>query len=204
MKIGKLKYLEVGIKQPGDQFDPLIVFSDELDLDKYNDITSISSWKEHGLMYGDFFKFRDQMISIYNDSGFENLSIEDKLVASEFFIASKTERSEVYTQIEQKQNWDYFVQISYDTRVNRWEAAKSYISFVLEPIDSLDIGKSTDQLSTDYKLYGIKNVTESGIPGLFDWLENTSIYAYNGYSSKSYWTQEDQDNLINILRNGNY
>jgi hypothetical protein len=45
---------------------------------------------------------------------------------------------------------------------------------------------------------------KDGISGLFDYLKGEGDYTANGYPSKSYWTQLDQDKIMDILENGNY
>ena len=55
-----------------------------------------------------------------------------------------------------------------------------------------------------YTKYNIITKVKDGISGLFDYLKGEGDYTTNGYPSKSYWSQQDQDKLMDILENGNY
>jgi hypothetical protein len=171
----------------------------------YLELTNISDWYNYGLLINDFLFVRDRIKIIANTVGFNTLNESEKIISSEIFVVNKNNRDLVHTEEQQHYNWKTFVEASQDAREKRWKAAKSYISYVLTPIDSLDIGISTNTLSNNYIIYGIEDYDSDNIPGLFDWLGNTSIYSGGaGYSSKSYWVQEHQDNVLDILKNGNY
>jgi len=202
MKIGKLTTAQYVVLAPGQSTDPEIVVASSLDLAKYTDITSISSWHKYGKHYRDYLYTRYEIMVIAATTGFINLSTEDKELASMYFAVSKTDRDTVSTDAEQQANWNNFVKRAVTCRANRWAEAKGYISYVLSMPDSIDLGKSADVLSHEYLVYGVEDFASDGVDGLFDWLEGTSTYVGGGYSAKSYWTQVDQDKIIDILRNG--
>lgn len=205
MLIGKLKNVPTTLQVAGAQVDPVIKFADSLDLAKYDDITSISNWREYGeLSNFDFLYIRDQIATLVASIGFSNLSTADKITASELFVVSSTDRDTVMSANEQKGAWRTFVIWSEKVRTKRWDYAKSYISYELSPIAGLDLAKSTDQLSIDYKIYGIESNAIDGLDGLFDYLEGTSSYVGGGFPAKAYWTQAHQDAIMTILRDGIY
>jgi hypothetical protein len=62
----------------------------------------------------------------------------------------------------------------------------------------------TSKLCYEYINYNITTKIEDGVSGLFDYLKGEGDYTLTGYPSKSYWTQQDQDKIIDILEDGNY
>ncbi len=100
--------------------------------------------------------------------------------------------------------WDSLVESSYAARLNRWKAAKSYMSYYLTLTQSADIATTTKSLSDDYVIYNIQSLTTDGVDGLFDWITSTNNFTTNGFNSKPYWTQTHQDNLMKILKDGLY
>ena len=184
---------------------PQYVFSSSLDSNVYNDITSNVNWVGVGKSSHDFLFCRNQIMMWTAVNGFSGLTTEEKQIAAQNFAVGPTERSEVYSDSELKGFWGEFLVNSQRARNYRWNAAKSYISYVLPMADSIDLGKSTTDLSFQYITYGIEDYTSDGVAGLFDWLENTNIYSGGtGFSGKTYWTQEHQDNMMTILRDGIY
>lgn len=170
----------------------------------YEDISSITNWKLYGYKLKDYNYVRDRIKEITNIIGFDNLSYNEKVISAEYFVVGKSERDSVLSEEEQKQYWDILITQSQKSRFDRWENAKRYISYVLSPINSSNLAKSTSDLCTDYINYNIITKTKDGISGLFDYLKGEGDYTTNGYPSKSYWTQQDQDKLMDILENGNY
>jgi hypothetical protein len=184
---------------------PYYSFSGTLDTNIYTDITSNKNWMEVGKNHYDFLFCRNQVMTWTAVNGFNNLSEEEKEIASSIFAVGKTERDSIHTEEQQMGNWQDFIEKSQESRELRWKAAKAYISYVLSPIDGLDIAKSTNTLSDDYIIYGIEDFNSDGLPGLFDWLDGTSSYSGGtGFSGKSYWVQEYEDNILKILRDGIY
>lgn len=204
LKIGELKEKQTRIYSEGEIVNPLYVFSGNIDANLYNDITSNYNWANIGSSYYDYNFCRTQ-ISLHTTSiGWGNLSLNEKIVASKYFVVDKPKRDEVLTENEQINSWSTLVMFSQKSRYDRWESAKTYISYKLTPINSSDLGKSTSELCNDYINYNIITLVKDGISGLFDYLKGEGSYIGSGYPAKSYWTQEDQDKIMDILENGLY
>jgi len=170
----------------------------------YSDVSSIINWSNYGGKLKDYNYLRDRIKELTDSIGFNNLTTEEKIISANYFVVGKTERDTVLTEEEQYDAWSYLIAQSQDSRFNRWEQAKKYISYKLTPINSSDLAKSTSDLCNDYINYNIITKTKDGISGLFDYLRGEGDYVSNGYPSKSYWTQGDEDSLMDILLNGNY
>lgn len=170
----------------------------------YEDVSSITNWDNYGSRLKDYNYIREQIKEITNTIGFYNLSFDEKIISSKYFVVGKSERDSVMSENEQYEFWDTLITESQNSRFIRWEHAKKYISYVLSPINSSDLAKSTSELCNDYINYNIITKVKDGISGLFDYLKGESDYITNGYPSKPYWSQQDQDKLMDILENGNY
>lgn len=186
-----------------DIIGPPFIVSDDL-IENYTDVSSILNWFNYGDKLKDFNYVRDRVKYFVDTIGFNNLSLEEKIISSQYFLVSKVDRDTVLSEEDQKIYWNVLVENSQKSRFNRWEHAKTYISYKLSPINSSDLAKSTSVLCNDYINFNIITKTKDGISGLFDYLKGEGDYITNGYPSKSYWTQQDQDALMNILENGNY
>lgn len=166
---------------------------------------TILNWDEYGeSLCSDFLQLRTCIYGAYTSTTFANLTLEEKEIISKYFLAEKTDRDTVHTEQQQLSYWKNFVVNSVEARATRWNVAKLYVSYVLPPANSIDIGLSAEVLSNEYQVYGIEDFATDGVDGLFDYLEGTSAYTTNGFPSKSYWTQEIQDAIMNILKDGNY
>lgn len=170
----------------------------------YADITSITNWGAIGFNLMDYNYVRNQISILVNQIGFNNLSLNEKIIVSRYFLVNKTDRDSVMSEEEQINYWNILVENSQDCRFKRWEVAKKYISYKLSPVDSSDLAKSTSELCADYINYNIITKVKDGISGLFDYLKGEDDYIGGGYPNKSYWTQIDQDRIMDILENGNY
>jgi hypothetical protein len=177
----------------------------EIIIDGYGDISSISNWYGIGVnLNKDSQYIREQINDMLLNIGFSNLDIDDKKIVSKLFLVSKLERNSVLTEEEQIQSWDELIVNSQNSRFKRWEAAKKYISYKLSEINSSDLALSTSKLCTDYINYNIITKSKDGVSGLFDYLRGEGDYEDNGYPSKTYWSQTDENVLMEILNKGNY
>ena len=202
IRIGEITIKPTKLNNTG---KPYYSFSGTLDTNIYTDITSNKNWMEIGKNYYDFIFCREQVMTWTAINGFSALTQQEKVIASTVFAVDKVDRDQVHTEEEQKLNWNEFVLNSQNAREKRWKVAKGYISYYLTPPDSWDIAQTTDQLSNDYIVYGIKENAVDGIDGLFDWIGNTSSYSGGtGFNGKSYYSDEYRDNLLDILKYGNY
>jgi len=170
----------------------------------YQDVSSIVNWDGFGEKIKDYNYVRDRIKYFVDTIGFQNLSYDEKYISAKYFLVDKQDRDTVLTEEEQYNYWSVLITKSQHSRFNRWEGAKKYISYKLSPINSSDLAKSTSELCNDYINYNIITKVKDGISGLFDYLTGEGDYTINGYPSKTYWTQQDEDNLMDILQNGNY
>ena len=173
-------------------------------MEDYEDISSIKNWDLYGTKIKDFIYNRDRIKELTNTIGFNNLSLDEKIISAKYFLVDKPDRDSVLSEDDQKKYWQNLVVFSQNSRQIRWEIAKSYISYELTPQNSSDLAKSTSELCNDYINYNIITKTKDGISGLFDYLKGNGDYITNGYPSKPYWTKKDQDGIMDILENGNY
>jgi hypothetical protein len=173
-------------------------------MEDYEDISSIKNWDLYGTKIKDFIYNRDRIKELTNTIGFNNLSLDEKIISAKYFLVDKPDRDSVLSEDDQKKYWQNLVVFSQNSRQIRWENAKSYISYELTPQNSSDLAKSTSELCNDYINYNIITKTKDGISGLFDYLKGNGDYITNGYPSKPYWTKKDQDGIMDILENGNY
>ena len=187
----------------GDVYGPAFLIDDTTP-SGYSDVSSIINWDNYGHRLKDYNFVRDRIKELTDSIGFNNLTLDEKIISAKYFVVGKTDRDEVLTEEEQYGYWDILITESQNSRFNRWGHAKKYISYKLSPINSSDLAKSTSELCNDYINYNIITKVKDGISGLFDYLTGQGDYTANGYPSKSYWTQQDQDSLMDILENGNY
>jgi hypothetical protein len=106
MRIGEIKEKRTTVVMEGELSYPPIVIAEVIDLDLYDDITSIESWD----LYKNYTKIgivKDNMKSILNDLTWENLSLNEKKIVSKYFLVEKDKRDEVLTQEEQDSH-NYF------------------------------------------------------------------------------------------------
>lgn len=184
--------------------DSYHVIATNLDDEKYNDITNNQNWVEIGIKYYDYKFCRAQMALYTYNIGFNNLSQIEKEYAAKHFVVSKSDRDSVFSEPEQQFHWGNFMSESKLARSYRLNAAKNYISYVLPMADSIDISQSTKLLNENYLEYGFESIAIDGVDGIWDWIENTGNFTSNGFDSKSYWSQERQNKLMIILRDGIY
>ena len=188
----------------GSTLPSLYEFGKTLRTNLYYDITSNYNWLNIGQTTYDFNFCRNQISILTSTAGWSGLTTEEKKVAAQVFVVDKPQRDEVLTENEQFNFWGDLVRNSQTSRFKRWEAAKNYISYNLSPINASDLGKSTSELCNDYINYNIITLVKDGISGLFDYLKGEGDFVGSGFPSKAYWTQTLQENLLDILENGNY
>ena len=188
----------------GSTLPSLYEFGKTLRTNLYYDITSNYNWLNIGQTTYDFNFCRNQISILTSTAGWSGLTTEEKKVAAQVFVVNKQQRDEVLTENEQFNFWGDLVRNSQTSRFKRLEAAKNYISYNLSPINASDLGKSTSELCNDYINYNIITLVKDGISGLFDYLKGEGDFVGSGFPSKAYWTQTLQENLLDILENGNY
>ena len=103
-RIGKLKTAQEYILEQGDVITPQIIFTTELDLDLYHDITSIKNWDRYGLNYfNDINLVRAEIKKLVNESTWGNLPLDEKIITSKYFVVEKDKRDEVSSELTQRQ-----------------------------------------------------------------------------------------------------
>lgn len=204
LKIGYRIEEQTVLVSDGTELPSLYEFNQSLRSNLYYDITSNYNWLTIGQTMYDFNFCRNQISLLTNSTEWSGLTIEEKKVASQVFVVDKQKRDEVLTENEQFIFWGDLLRYSQNSRIKRWEEAKKYISYNLSTINSSDLGKTTSELCNDYINYNIITKVKDGVSGLFDFLKGEEDFIDSGFPSKTYWTQTLQDNLIDILENGNY
>lgn len=204
IKIGELINKPQKIVSPEAILDPTYVFGETINEELYVDITSNNNLMSIGLYEYDYLFCREQIKLRSASMDVNDPKMADELkCASQFFCVAKSTRDMFYSEEEQEKFWMELIYKTQNTRLERWSKAKSYISYILPSIYSIDLAKSTTALSQDYITYGIESFLTHGVDGLFDWIESTSEFSGGtGFNGKSYWSQIYQDKLISILRIG--
>lgn len=177
------------------------IVADEV-VEGYADISTIANWDSIGRDLKDYSFVRNEIKNLYDFLGNENIGEDEAKILCQLFILPKERRDIFYTEEEQKILWINFVNASMSCREHRWESAKNYISYFLEPADSSDLAFDTQLLCETYIKYNITEEAISGKPGLMDYIKGASVYANSGFPSKDYWSEELQTALLNILENG--
>lgn len=204
LKIGEIKIKQTRLVSPDEILPPYYVFSQSIDLNLYDDISSNYNWMNVGSITYDFNFCRNQVSLLTNSVEWSGLTVDEKTIAAQLFVVDKEKRDEVLTEDEQFIFWGELVRNSQNSRYKRWEAAKKYISYNISPSESSDLGKTTSELCNDYINYNIITKDKDGVSGLFDYLKGEGDFLELGLSSKPYWTQTLQNNILNILENGIY
>ena len=187
----------------------------DVDLFNYTDITSIENWDSLSPNIDKDYSFIRQRIKEILDVSYvdkdgntitytDYMNYNEGIIASKYFLVDKLKRDYYLSESEQIFWWTNLVERSQQSRKTRWEKTKTYISYSLSPIDSSDLALSTTDLCNNYINYNITSKSKDGASGLFDYLRGTEDFISNGYPSKSYWSQQDQNRLLDILENGNY
>ena len=177
------------------------IIADEI-VEGYADVSTISNWDSIGRDLKDYYFVRREIKNLYDFLGNDGIGEEDAKILCQLFILPKEKRDIFYTEDEQRIMWNNFVNSSMLCRNDRWESAKNYTSYYLDPISSSDLAFDTQSLCENYIKYNIIEESVNNKTGLMDYLKGTSIYTNSGFPSKSYWSQELQDAIINILENG--
>lgn len=200
-----MSYLKIGKYKCSDyDNNPTYQIAEVLD-SCYEDITSIKLWFSFEELKVDYLYARDRVMEyVVSIGGFSALTTDyDRKMVSQNFCVSKTDRDTVYSDTLQEKYWGEFVDASEKCRTQRWKLAKKYASYRLTPTDSTDLAEETRVLNEKYIEYGIESLAVDGKDGIYDWVKGEGNYTTNGFPSKTYYTVEIKDGIINIL-NGIY
>lgn len=178
---------------------PIYQIKETLDAD-YFDITNVQHAFEIEELNKDFLYRRDIAIQhVITVGGFDNLEENCKTIAAKYFCVGKTDRDKVLTETQQEDNWSIFTQESEYARGLRWIKAKDFASYRLSIVDSTDLATSTLTLNTKFVEYGIESLAVDGVSGLFDWVKGEGEYSGTGFTSKTYYTTELRDGIMDRL-----
>lgn len=216
MKIGILKNYDPNkIYEVGEIINPLYVFDDVIDDTLYDDITSLVSYDTIYIFYYDIKRTIFYMIEYLNEKcplnadgsrNLNNLTEDEIKIACKYFLLDYSIIEQYFTPDEIKENWSVLNLKTKKCRQRRWDALFNYLSLKLEKVQGFDLAFTVDKLglSNNYLMYGLESESIDGVPGLFDYFEGTSIFAQNGFPSKPYWTQELQNEIMKIIKDGIY
>lgn len=186
-KLGRLKVVRDTIAQPGEIVDSEYLASESLDLNIYNDISSIKNWFECGMYVGKDYKFIRRRIQeltpLDNDeNGWNGLSQEEKFIVSRLKATNLSRVRDILGS-----NMDNFMTRfdldSQNCRIERFSMAKTILLNNVERIDAFLILQilENDKLVDKYIYQGIEGTLDTDpIEGLFNFIESTPLSHYSG------------------------
>lgn len=164
--------------------------------------------------YIDYKKARATIAGLVQASGWDNLSLAEKGIASSWFVVPMELRITVHTISEQIKNGKYFHDQSVISREKRAVAGVSSMYNYLTKSDAFSVVDDVvgnDSLIQKYIDYGREGMNEDGMPGLFDYLasRDNSIFSgagliYKNITPNGVTTAQLSAAAMNIFKNGNY
>lgn len=166
----------------------------------------------------DYSDYKSARVALYvammTKGGFNNLSDEEKRIASKWFIVERTERSSVHTLQEQVTNGKWFDSNSKEARRQRFSVAMSEIYNRLTKEEVFQVLSAMgNDIVEKYITYGTEGTVEGDlIEGLFDYIEarNGTAWSATGLAVQTFIPSgmancsELATKLMDILKNGNY
>ena len=180
----------------------VITFDDTI----HYDVSDVDTWLSVvNYIDDDYIKMRDfaRTTFIANWSSFNN-NQKIGLLTHLLYPTSTTQQDidSLISSGDQLKNWIDVARNTKLCREQRWEVARQKVSFYITTLQSLDLYRSTKDLSSEYK--------DANIPGLVFWINSSSYpplgidYTTTGFSQKSYYTTVLRDLLVDVISNGNY
>lgn len=166
-------------------------------------------------LYPDYKAARTQLyIAMMTKGGFSNLLLEEKVIASKWFIVGRVERNSVHTVQEQIKNGLIYHENSVEARKHRFNACITEVYNRLDDdqIKAVMIAMDFSKTVYAYIDLGLEGTLEGNPEGLFDYInarantqfEMTGLKVQNytpvGYANCS----ELANRIMDILANGNY
>jgi hypothetical protein len=182
----------------------------------YKDCSSIENWYTYGDRTSRDYKFvRGQIQQLYTSIGWVSLTTKEKEICCELFIATKTERDELYTTEQQVDMGEKFHKKSVESRRKRTERATAELGNRLlktEYEDVMDDISAGTNLFDKYVFFGREGTVEGDTEGIFDYLESRAgtSYATTGFIDKVFTPLGMADmtafssHIMDILKTGNY
>lgn len=233
-KIGKIKTLRTTLASPGEQIDsPFIVTGGTLDLNLYDDITSIENWDNYGnILCTDILQVRDRIKEELDVISWSGLTNTQKDIVIKYFLketakddsTSNTEKavylmtSKGYSQLQAQgvliQAYGSYHPKEVYACNKRASTEKLYevIAKYLTLADAGDLIKITHKLFDLYKTQAIRGTQDGNAgEGLFNFLESTTGTSYEttgleqqGYTLNTGTYSDFITELMDVLRHGNY
>lgn len=230
--IGKLKENRTMVALPGDQVNsPIIATTQSLDLNIYDDVTSIENWYKYDFLCTDILQTRDRIKSMINNITWANLTNTERDIVIELYLKEDVVSENTYNGYKVA----YFMGKGYTLDQSRYLLFQAYGDFHVREIracykranseklykviakyltlaDAGDLIKVTHKLFDLYKTQAIRGTLDGNAgEGLFNFLESTpgSSYEYSGLAQQGYTLNTGSysdfiTELMDVLRNGNY
>jgi hypothetical protein len=233
-KLGKIKQIRTAIVEVGEEVDPYLIVTEDLDLTKYEDITSIENWVTYGSMVcTDFLQVRDRIKhEIDHKGGWTGLTNTEKDITIDYYArptgvsipqdnTNKVIHLMTTKGLTQQQATMYILQKFTEFNKREIQACReraeskrlAEITLIYLNIgDAADFIRVTQTLNYLYKNFGIMGVNYgvSG-EGLFDFIESTpgTQYEFTGLAQQGYTINNGTINdlinsIMDVLKYGNY
>jgi len=150
--------------------------------------------------------------SVVSAGGFVNLTAAQKIVASKWFVVTKSDRDTVHTQSQQVAYGEVFHVNSKESRRIRMQKAITQCYNRLTQADANTVINDANGLVEKYIEYGREGTVEGDPEELFDYIEARAgtTYVVTGLAAKTFVPTDAGTlaqlvtDLMNILKNGIY
>ncbi len=197
----------------------------------YVDISNIVNWSKFGINTGRDYKFVRNEIKILviaiagvDFTNWNNLTENEKIIASEYFCAPYSCRILMHTLQEQHVFAKIFNDSATQSRKDRfdhaisiirtkltWDDTQEVVDEMMEQYEKPTTRKFNRNLANNYIYYGREGTVEGDPLGLFDYIEarvgtyyETLGLAAKGYIPETGTLAELVTEIMDILKNGNY
>jgi hypothetical protein len=167
------------------------------------DITNIDNNHLYGFRAADNLRATEEITTLFEaktgnteEEKWDNCTQSEKLAIAFRQIVSKPLRLQVFTPLQDRQNFDNTLMLNSQNRLSRVMASKSAMGYELTTEDGQD-------LFTDVCLK-IMSYEATGNDDLKNWMMSLPPYEIDGFKSKTYWTQQLEDIFVEIVVNGIY
>lgn len=183
--------------------------------DGFQDISSAEGWDNYGYIVKDylFYRYEIQVILIplanpnyptINFSGWGNLTASQKEIMSRYILAPYSLRLTVFSDADDEKNWFNLLNITQGLPTHRYTGRALLIERMRKHVankvrrEELALA-STQQFFEDIFLL-IQYYIASANPKFKLWLTNAvgTAYENDGFEQKSYWSQQLEDELMDI------
>jgi hypothetical protein len=210
MKIGKL----IGYNATTGNMDngsmlpdvPFKLFTSTITDANYEDYSSIEHWDQSNFL--DWARRRDEISPLfYAEAGaqlqnFTGMSNAKKLIACKYFLVPYNVRTQIVSDQEDADNWDYLLCQTKKSRERCVEAMRVKVGQYMR-IGTITLAQTQHFYQQVNELIEWFNATNS--PNFKQWITNEvgSPYENAGFAQMPYYTTQMRDDLMSIY-NGNY